>query len=223
MSYTFEEIMSYHPDNKTIYNELKQLLPKLTPFVGAGLTQFAYYSWGNALRELSGKLANKKNRQAVNQLIREKRYLDAAQQLEDMRTPMNLAHDLVDLFSANKLEQKREKLPREAIYLLPHLFPELVLTTNFDETLETVYRESGHPFQTVLTPGRDELLRQFIREGGSGLFKLHGTITGRHIEYGKIVFTQAQYNNHYGVHSPLRQELKECFEKRIMLFFRVQS
>lgn len=218
MSYTFEEIMSYHPGNKTIYDELKQFLPKLIPFVGAGLTQFAYYSWPAALEKLSGRLADIKNRRAVNRLIREGRYLDAAQELEDRRSPTNLACDLAETFSENRLEQNREKLSQEPVALLPRLFPELVLTTNFDETLETVYRESGHPFEAVLMPGHSELLRQFLLKEGSGLFKLHGTITGRHIEYGQIVFTRAQYDYHYGAHSPLRQDLKECFEKRIMLF-----
>ena len=46
MSYTFEEIMQFHPDNEDVYEEIKKLLigKKLVPFVGAGLTKFAYYS-----------------------------------------------------------------------------------------------------------------------------------------------------------------------------------
>lgn len=218
MPYSFDEIMKYHPDNKIIYEEIKQLLPRLIPFIGAGLTQFAYYSWPNALKELAGKLTNKKSRQKVNKLIRERCYLDAAQELENLRTPVNLVHDLADLFSANKLEQKRERLSQEPIVLLPYLFPELVLTTNFDESLETVYRESGRPFDAVFLPGHHELLREYIREGGSGLLKLHGTVTGAHIEYERIVFTLAQYNQHYGKHSPLTSELRDCFYNRIMFF-----
>lgn len=218
MSYNFQEILAYHPANETIFGELRDLLPRLVPFVGAGLTQFAYYSWPDALRELSGRLANKKNQQAVNKLIREGRYLDAAQELENLCAPINLAHNLADIFSADRLERNRDKLSREPIALLPCLFPELVLTTNFDETLETVYRESEHPFEAVLLPGHPELLGQFLLKGGSGLFKLHGTLSGRHIEYGQIVFTQTQYNKFYGEGSSLRKDLKDCFEKRIMLF-----
>lgn len=51
MSYSFEEIMAFHSDNLTVYQEIKQDLPKLVPFIGAGLTQFAYYSWPDALKK----------------------------------------------------------------------------------------------------------------------------------------------------------------------------
>ena len=219
MAYFFDEIMAYHPDNADVYREIKQFLPRLIPFIGAGLTQFAYCSWPKALETLSNKLTNSANAQKVADLINSKRYLEAAQLLEDFRAPVNLARDLAGIFSTGKLEQKRGKLPQEPISLLPYLFPELVLTTNFDETLETVYREGGHPFQTVFLPGHPELLRQLMRQGGvRGLFKLHGTVTGELIEYEKIVFTRAQYDLHYGKDSPLTCELKACFEKRMMLF-----
>lgn len=219
MAYSFNEIMAYHPDNADVYREIKQLLPRLIPFIGAGLTQFAYCSWPGALKTLSSKLTNSMNAQKVTNLINSKYYLDAAQLLEDFRTPVNLARDLAGIFSANKLEQKRGQLPKEPISLLPYLFPDLVLTTNFDETLETIYREGGHPFQTVFLPGHSELLRQLMRQGGvRGLFKLHGTVTGGLIEYEKIVFTQTQYDLHYGKDSPLTRELKACFENRMVLF-----
>ena len=219
MAYTFDEIMAYHPDNTDVYWEIKQFLPRLVPFIGAGLTQFAYCSWPKALETLSNKLTNGANAQRVTDLINSKHYLDAAELLEDFRAPVNLARDLAGIFSADKLEQKREQLPKEPVSLLPYLFPDLVLTTNFDETLETVYREGGHPFQTVFLPGHPELLRKLMRQGGvRGLFKLHGTVTGGLIEYEKIVFTRAQYDRHYGNDSPLPRELKDCFKNRIMLF-----
>ncbi len=219
MAYSFDEIMAYHPDNADVYREIKQSLPRLVPFIGAGLTQFAYCSWSKALETLSNKLTNGANAQRVADLINSKHYLKAAQLLEDFRAPVNLARDLAGIFTADKLEQKREQLPKEPISLLPYLFPELVLTTNFDETLETVYREGGYPFQTVFLPGHPELLRQLTRQGGvRSLFKLHGTVTGGLIEYEKIVFTQAQYDRHYGKDSPLTRELKDCFKNRMMLF-----
>lgn len=219
LAYSFDEIMAYHPDNADIYREIKQFLPRLVPFIEAGLTQFAYCSWPDALKTLSGKLTNDANAQKITGLINSKHYLDAARKLEDFRTPTNLARDLAGIFLADKLEQKREQLPQEPISLLPYLFPELVLTTNFDETLETIYRECGHPFQTTFLPGHPELLRQLMLKGGvCGLFKLHGTVTGELIEYEKIVFTQAQYDRHYGKDSPLTRELKACFENRMMLF-----
>lgn len=219
MAYSFEEIMRYHPDNAVVYQEIKQLLPRLIPFVGAGITSFSYCSWADALRTLSGKLTDPENARRVTGLIDASQYLEAAQLLEDFRAPSNLARDLAGIFSAEKLERHRGQLPREPISLLPRLFHELVLTTNFDESLETVYRESGRPFQSVFLPGQPGLLRQFMRQGDAcGLFKLHGTVTGGLIDYEKIVFTQNQYDRHYGRRSPLTCELKNCFQNRIMLF-----
>ena len=219
MAYTFDEIMAFHPDNEDVYREIKQFLPKLVPFIGAGLTNFAYYSWPKALETLSQKLTDSASAQKVTDLINSKDLLGAAQLLEDFRTPANLARDLAGMFSADKLEQVRGHLPNEPISLLPYLFPELVLTTNFDETLETIYSESGHPFQTVFHPGQPELLRQLMKKGSvCGLLKLHGTVTGGLIEYEKVVFTRAQYDRRYGKRSPLTRDLKDCFKNRMMFF-----
>lgn len=219
LAYSFDEIMAYHPDNAAVYQEIKHFLPKLIPFVGAGLTQFAYYPWHDALKMLSRKLTNGTNAQKITDLINSKRYLDAAQLLADFRAPINLTHDLAGIFSADKLKQSQGQLQKEAISLLPYLFSELVLTTNFDETLETVYRESGHPFQAVFLPGHLEILRQQMRQRGvRSLLKLHGTVNGGLIEYEKIVFTKAQFDRHYGKQSPLTRELRSCLEDRMMLF-----
>lgn len=219
MAYTFDEIMAFHPDNAVVYQEIKELLPKLVPFVGAGLTQFVYCSWPKALEMLSNKLTDRVSVQEVNDLIASKDYLGAAQLLEDLRKPVNLARDLAGIFSASKLEQKWNLLPHEPISLLPYLFPDLVLTTNFDEVLETVYSKDGQPFQTIFPPGHSGLLRQLMKQGGvRGLLKLHGTVTGKFIGYDKIVFTKAQYDQHYGRNSPLTCELRDCFENRVMLF-----
>lgn len=160
LAYFFEEIMAYHPDNKDVYSEIKENLSNLVPFVGAGLTQFAYPSWNQALTELADKITNKTDSKQVKKLIKDGHYMDAAQQLENLRTPSNLARDIAHLFSSDHLTNKIGKLPKEAISLLPWLFEGLVLTTNFDETFETVYRECGCPFQTVSHPGH-QVLEQF--------------------------------------------------------------
>lgn len=218
LAYSFDEIMAYHPDNKDVYSEIKENLSNLVPFVGAGLTQFAYPSWKQALMELAAKITNKNDSTPVKKLIKTGYYMDVAQQLENLRTPSNLARDIAHLFSSDHLADKMNMIPKEAISLLPWLFNGLLLTTNFDETLETVYRECGYPFQTVSHPGHP-VLEQFIRnQNHCGLFKMHGTVSGNLIEYENIVFTSAQYDRHYGKGSPLIHDLKSCFEKRLMFF-----
>lgn len=218
MSYTFEEIMSYHPDNREVYKEIKENLSVMVPFVGAGLTQFAYYSWGEAIKKLAEKITDKKNFRQVMELIRAEDYFGAAQRLEDLRTPANLARDLVHLFSKERLIEKQSVLHKQAVYLLPKLFPGLVLTTNFDETLEHVYQECGLSL-IQSHPGHSELLEQLLRGAGNrGLFKFHGTISGDHIEYENIVFTRQQYERWYKKDSTLTRDLKSCMRKKIILF-----
>ena len=70
LAYSFEEIMDYHPDNKDVYSEIKRNLSNLVPFVGAGLTRFAYCSWPEALTKLAGKITNRNNSKQVKQLIK---------------------------------------------------------------------------------------------------------------------------------------------------------
>ena len=218
MSYSFEEIMAYHPDNKYVYEEIKKNLSVMVPFVGAGLTQFAYCSWGKALDELAGKITDKKNCNQVKKLIKSGDYLDAAQRLEDLRTKTNLARDLVHLFSKERLMEKQSVLYKQAVYLLPKLFSGLVLTTNFDETLEYVYQECGLPL-IESHPGHSELLEQLLRgDRNRGLFKFHGTIKGDNIEYDNIVFTKQQYECHYKKDSALVRDLENCIKKKIILF-----
>ncbi|MDE7297727.1 MAG: SIR2 family protein, partial [Lachnospiraceae bacterium] len=154
----------------------------------------------------------------VEEQIKAGKYLVAAQLLEDFRTPANLARDLVHIFSSERLKEKQNVLQKQAIFLLPLLFRGLVLTTNFDETLELVYRECERPLE-VSHPGHSELLEQLLRHpDSSGLFKLHGTIQGDHVEYGNIVFTEQQYNRHYAKDSALTRDLINCLEKRLILF-----
>lgn len=149
LAYSFEEIMSYHPDNKYVYSDIKENLSNLVPFVGARLTWFAYHSWKDALTELAGKITNRNDSRQVKKLIRDGHYMDAAQQLENLRTLANLPKEIAHLFSSDHLADKMGELPKEAVSLLPWLFQGLVLTKNFDETLETAYKEYWHPFQTV--------------------------------------------------------------------------
>ena len=218
MSYSFEEIMAYHPGNKDVYEDIKKNLSVMVPFVGAGFTQFAYCSWGKALDELAGKITDKKNFNQVKKLIKSGDYLDAAQRLEDLRTKTNLARDLVHLFSKERLMEKQSVLHKQAIYLLPKLFSGLVLTTNFDETLEYVYQECGLPL-IESHPGHSELLEQLLRgDRNRGLFKFHGTIKGDYIEYDNIVFTKQQYERHYKKDSALVRDLENCIKNKIILF-----
>lgn len=119
--YSFEEIMKFHNDNINVYNEIKRNLSVLVPFVGAGLSQFAYYSWSALLTELTKNITNRNGFRNIKGLIKQggKHYLEVAQCLEDLRMPSNLARDIANLFSPEKLKDKEDQLTKEPIWLLP--------------------------------------------------------------------------------------------------------
>lgn len=61
---SFNEIMDYSAENRVIYKDLLELMKKskdsgdykVVPFVGAGMTAFAYPMWKGALTELAKEL-----------------------------------------------------------------------------------------------------------------------------------------------------------------------
>ena len=218
--YTFQEIMDFYDGNETVYNEIKKNLPNLVPFVGAGLTAFAYCGWGEALAKISQRMKNDfEAKKRVEQQIASGEYLKAAQTIEDELTPETVAHEMEKLFTSDKLTEKMKELPKQAIYLLPKLFNGLVITTNFDQSIETVYGQEIPMFHMpVAHPGHSEWLSKRLYDTERGVFKLHGTVEGGVVEYGNIVFTARQYRRNYGLFSQLRRGLTECFKTRAMLF-----
>lgn len=217
--YTFDDIMKFHPENPYVYEEIKRKASILVPFVGAGLTAFAYGSWNNILKQLSGFLISKKTKERFNELLRENDYLEAAEFLEKELGSYNFQHDLMHLFSRKKFIEKKEELQTQAIWLLPDMFQNLVITTNFDAVLEYVYQERGLEFETALRPGDDALLTTARRENTERvLFKLHGTITEKAVDYDRIVLTKSQYQKYYVENSDLQRNLMDCFKEKLLLF-----
>ena len=219
MSDLFEKIMKFHPGNLDVYNEIKENISIMVPFVGAGFTQFVYGTWPEAVEKLAEKLGNVENRKTVFSLIEQGKMEDAAQCLEEFRGPANLARDIANYFSPNKFQRKSGELRQQAVYLLPLLFSGLVLTTNFDSGLENIYKQWNRDFYEILHPGHSEALKQLLRQKGDrSLFKFHGSVSGRNIEYKNIVFTSEQYKRHYGNGSPLVKDLKSCLRHKVLLF-----
>ena len=215
---TFEEILQYHPQNEQILKRLKMQLPHLIPFVGAGLSAFAYPQWAEALKEMAGWVTDTPCQKQVLQLAKQEP-LDAAQRLEELLGKTRLVQCMQKVFSSEKLKAHAADLPGEAVYLLPLLFPQSpVITTNFDRILERVYGDLGHPFAHTVLPGRQELLHQMRQEYGHGLFKLHGDVDETMVESGSIVWTREQYNNAYNPEGDLWKELKAWFQNRSVLF-----
>ena len=220
MGLTFEGIMNYCKTNKIIFNEIKDNLNNIVPFVGAGLSAFAYPLWKKALEDLTAFINNKNTREEIKALIDKGLLEDAAQEIEDKRGKHNLANDLLSVFSANKLEEEINSLYKQNVYLLPYIFKGAIITTNYDLIIENVYRQVLNNLNMpVLLPGKPELINQYLGQRNRPvIYKVHGEIQKEAIDYSSIIFTKKQYDEKYTKDSQLVKELKKCFTNNIMLF-----
>lgn len=218
---TFTQIMNCYPDNKMVYNHMKRDCGKLIPFVGAGLSVTCYPLWPKALKELAEQVAVPETKSGILEMIEGKnpQLLEAAQALEDYWGRRGMADHLLELFSAAKIQEHREKLPHQSIWLLPFLFPgKPAVTTNFDRVLETVYHMQGCQFDTKILPNSQELQDQLRQGERHGLLKIHGDIGSETLEYASIIFGKRQYQEAYQPGTPMVTNLQAWFSGKMLLF-----
>ena len=218
---TFMEIMNCYPDNKMVYDHIKRDCGKLIPFVGAGLSVPCYPLWPKALKELAERVAVPETKSDILDMVEGEnpQLLEAAQALEDYWGQRGMADHLLELFSAAKIQEHREKLHHQSVWLLPMLFPgKPAVTTNFDRVLETVYHMQGCQFDTKILPNRQELHDLLIQGERHGLLKLHGDIGSETLEYSSIIFGKQQYEAAYQQGQPIVRDLKGWFSNKMLLF-----
>lgn len=218
---TFTQIMNCYPDNKMVYDHIKRDCGKLIPFVGAGLSVPCYPLWPKALKELAEQVAVPETKSDILDMVEGEnpQLLEAAQALEDYWGEGGMADHLLELFSAAKIPEYKETLPRQSVWLLPLLFPgKPAVTTNFDRVLETVYHMQGCPFDTKIFPNSQELQDQLRQGERHGLLKLHGDIGSETLEYSSIIFGKRQYQEAYQPRTPMVTNLQAWFSGKMLLF-----
>lgn len=214
---TFDEIMNYHKDNRGIFDDIIHNLNSIVPFVGAGMSAFVYPLWRGFLEDVFKKLRCPEKKEYFIKMLDEGYYEEAATFLKSERGIANFNNDIKQAFAIDKLKVyiENNKLQVQAVYLLPMLFRGLVLTTNFDRVLESVYDICKTPFSSAGHPGHNEMLNWALRiKNQTTLYKFHGDIS----EVGKLTLTKESYDAHYDFNSDLVRELKKCFEQKIILF-----
>ena len=218
---TFSEIMRYNPTNPIYFKKIKEKCGEMIPFVGAGLSVPYYPLWTGALKQLKDLVADPAKKRSIAAMLKgkEPKLLEAAQALEDHLGYGRMADYLLELFSATKIQEHKEELHHQSVWLLPLLFPgQPAVTTNFDRVLETVYELQGCQFERRILPNRQELQDQ-LRQGGShGLLKLHGDIGSETLEYSSIIFGKRQYEEAYQPGTPIVTNLQAWFSGKILLF-----
>ena len=219
---TFREVMDYcKPHNQSVYDLIKkeQKDGRLRPFVGAGLSVFCGYQlWGGVLEKLASYIVDPDQRENAVKQIKNGEYEAAAQTIQE-NYPFMLVQ-LPGLISPEKIDDcPQQEFQASADFLLPRLFQKgLVITTNFDQVLETVYQKcNGTQLQRVL-PKQTELLSQLRQKDALCLFKLHGDIGRDATTIDDLVFTGEQYKEKYEDGSPLVAELTRHYENCRLLF-----
>src|SRR5699024_3620592 len=80
--------------------------------------------------------------------------------------------------------------------ILPRLFRNLIITTNFDEVLEMLYAKVNGEMIRILTPQKiqnEEQTARQIARGDAMLVKMHGDARD-----GEYVLTKEEYDKAYG-------------------------
>ena len=216
---TFEEIMAYSNSNKRTFAQLVKYTRanKIIPFVGAGLSSFAYPMWARLLREMNAAIKDESISKPIEQMISNYDYQEAADRIHKTLGANGFYKLLRDIESddqlviAGGLNQRKH----QAVALLPLLFQGTVITTNYDHVIETVY--SDHRiFLKPSTPGNETILdRASQGQIDKVLFKMHGDINS---EAKDIIFTGESYDRHYADGSDLVRRFSSIIENKMLLF-----
>ncbi len=204
------------PGNEKNFNYLISLIQKhvVIPFVGAGFSaNFGYPGWGKFLRNQADRFCLPE----INQKLEENQFEEAAGLLkEEVGEPM-MEYIMLQEFG----DHVYRNTPYDPdLEILPRLFRNLIITTNFDEVLEMLYAKVNGEMIRTLTPRtmRDrELASRQIARGDAVLIKLHGDVREQ-----DRVLTKEEYDAGYGekldMNRPLPDFLRQILLSRIILF-----
>lgn len=175
------------------------------PFVGAGLSMpSGYPGWTHFLRKQRRQTAIAEA--DLEALLSQGEYEQAAQQIADAQG-----------VAFNEAVDSTFGCTRDLcgpIEMLPYVFPDSIVTTNFDNSLDRTYQNAEKPFTEKLTGADSNEIRRMMRAEGRILLMLHGKATsGR----GRIL-TQAEYDRHYADGVTLTSTIHALCDSRNLLF-----
>tara|TARA_R110002020_G_scaffold50791_3_gene143678 strand:- start:1929 stop:2972 length:1044 start_codon:yes stop_codon:yes gene_type:complete len=177
------------------------------PFVGAGMSiASGYRPWGAFLLSL---LADAPQiRAALEAMLKQGEYEEAAQLVHDALQPHVLAEEIANQLGRHRLNTSGP------VCLLPLLFPNEVLTTNFDYVLTHVYHRSNNTFTNEFCGIRLREARQRIGTAPHSLLRLHGEADAHE---GRVL-TRAEYEAAYNGGVTLTNILGALIGTRSLLF-----
>lgn len=226
------EMLEYleESEQSAVFSKLVETIKKkrIAPFVGAGLSKPCNFPlWGEAIEKLVNKLegvSTSEQRAAqpalayledVKHHLSERRYLEAVELLyTNSKTHVNS-------FVRDKFELSANAIISGPVRLLPKICDGCIITTNFDDVIETVFKKDRKPIEGYMHGTQTQnLFAAKLIQGERCILKLHGTV-GDPETY---IFSKAQYNDAYGDDAsfdytkPLAKTLRQIFVSHSLLF-----
>jgi tetratricopeptide (TPR) repeat protein len=195
---TFEDVMAYDVRNIAIYRAILERYEKkgIVPFVGAGLSKPAGFKLWEDFLDQEYVALKREYPESMGNAEMPSGPLDKASELCDKMGLAGFHQTVVKAFGGKYSDSDWspiiDRVQNEAVGLLPKLFHEVIVTTNFDRLLEQLY-----PKTLVSHPGHYSLLNDVLQKGlprgTSLLLKLHGCVSDPH----HLIFTRESYTKAY--------------------------
>lgn len=203
--------------NKSIFRELVLdcMDRNIVPFIGAGMSASIFPLWKTALLNVSRKSMDPDFLTIVKESLDNYQYEEAASCIYQEIGEGEFYGGFVEVFSNDKIRNFKSM----AVNVLPKIFQGLVITTNFDKLLETVYEQAECKFEDFshyLTENgikTDQYIKG-IAKNEHYLFKVHGDIDQPHT----LILTEEDYDKIYGMDTPYKQALMQIFKTKQLLF-----
>ncbi len=203
-----EQILGVHTNRKR-FTDLCSALKNghLIPLVGSGMSvPSGFPEWSNFLRAV--RLHSSMNEKDLEDLLAKWAFEEAADQLA-----MSMPGRLFDERIEHDLRVDNSTQISGAVLFLPEIFDTLVLTTNLDDLLETMYQQGGRRFSHILAGRAIGEYRKVKASSERVLLKFHGDCRSRD---GRVL-GKREYDAAYADSLPLRDELTTIFRTQSIL------
>lgn len=211
----FQEIMAFCPSNMLVFENLREAISSqnIMPFVGAGISAFAYCTWKDILIKFSNSL-NPIQKNTSLQQIENNNFLDAAQTICTGLGKTTFFTSLRRFYSEDKIDDN--KLKENAAYYIPQICDGNCITTNYDRVLEHSFTLNSMVYDSAGINDTFKLATYFRSQNKKGLiFKIHGDILSNSEN---ILLSRESYEKYYAKGSELRKQLEKWLAGKIFLF-----
>lgn len=200
-----EKILGLY-DNQRRFNRLKDTYKggAVIPFIGAGMSiPSGYPGWTEFLWQLRDETHVSKV--DLNNLLSQGQYEEAAQALANDMSAGSFDEAIEITFG-------HDEDISGTIQLLPYIFNNSVITTNFDNVIKRCYEAEKLSFSETFLGADARELPRYLGDGSNVLVKLHGKANSRHSR----VLTSTEYQRHYGEGNSLLSVIEAICTKTLL-------